>query len=284
MGADFRSGLALWALSESRGGARRGVAESLARLRRRARTDHDDPVAIREGRADAGQPHHHARPAGSVARNQRIRRAGRPAPGASDRETHLHQSDVSRALSHRHACGRSRPENRQPHLSVHRSEGSTELYARVGDLVAYELVRGHFRLLTEIVAAERGAVVKTIGDAVMATFSSPERALAAALRMRASIGAVGQETRREDLILKIGIHEGPCLAVMLNDRLDYFGQTVNIAARVQGLAVSDAMFATKPVIDHPQTAALLAKAGITPRPQQATLKGVAGEVPVYEIP
>ena len=59
---------------------------------------------------------------------------------------------------------------------------------------------------------------------------------------------------------------------MLNDRLDYFGQTVNIAARVQGLAVSDAMFATKLVIDHPETAALLAKAGITPRPQQATLK------------
>jgi class 3 adenylate cyclase len=163
-------------------------------------------------------------------------------------------------------------------------KGSTELYARVGDLVAYELVRGHFRLLTEIVAAEGGAVVKTIGDAVMATFASPERALAAALRMRASIGAVGQETRREDLILKIGIHEGPCLAVMLNDRLDYFGQTVNIAARVQGLAVSDAIFATKPVVEHPQSAALLAKAGITPRPQRATLKGVAGEVPVYEIP
>jgi class 3 adenylate cyclase len=163
-------------------------------------------------------------------------------------------------------------------------KGSTELYARVGDLVAYELVRGHFRLLTQIVVAERGAVVKTIGDAVMATFPSPERALAAALRMRASIGAVGQETRREDLVLKIGIHEGPCLAVMLNDRLDYFGQTVNIAARVQGLAVSDAMFATKPVVEDPQSAALLARAGIAPRPQQAMLKGVAGEVPVYEIP
>jgi len=163
-------------------------------------------------------------------------------------------------------------------------KGSTELYARVGDLVAYELVRGHFRLLTEIVAAEGGAMVKTIGDAVMATFPSPERALAAALRMRASIGAVGQETRREDLILKIGIHEGPCLAVMLNDRLDYFGQTVNIAARVQELAVSEAIFATKPVVEHPQAAALLAKAGITPRPQRVMLKGVAGEVPVYEIP
>jgi class 3 adenylate cyclase len=163
-------------------------------------------------------------------------------------------------------------------------KGSTELYARVGDLVAYELVRRHFHLLNDIVAVEGGAVVKTIGDAVMATFASPERALAAALRMRASIGAVGRETRQEDLILKIGIHEGPCLAVMLNDRLDYFGQTVNIAARVQGLAVSDAIFATKPVVEHPQAAALLQAAGITPRPQSAMLKGVAGEVAVYEIP
>ena len=71
---------------------------------------------------------------------------------------------------------------------------------------------------------------------------------------------------------------------MLNDRLDYFGQTVNIAARVQGLAVSHTIFATKPVVDHPQSAAVLAKAGITPVPQNVTLKGVAGETAVYEIP
>ena len=44
-------------------------------------------------------------------------------------------------------------------------KGSTELYERVGDLTAYDLVRTHFRILNEIVAAERGAVVKTIGDA-----------------------------------------------------------------------------------------------------------------------
>jgi len=85
-------------------------------------------------------------------------------------------------------------------------------------------------------------------------------------------------------MLKIGIHEGPCLAVMLNDRLDYFGQTVNIAARVQGLAVSRAIFATKPAVEHPQSAELLRTAGITPSPQNVTLKGVAGEVAVYEIP
>jgi class 3 adenylate cyclase len=163
-------------------------------------------------------------------------------------------------------------------------KGSTELYARVGDLVAYELVRKHFHLLTELVAAEGGAVVKTIGDAVMATFPTPDRALKAALRMREAIGAVGSETRNEDMLLKIGIHAGPCLAVMLNDRLDYFGQTVNIAARVQALAMSRAIFATGPVVEEPQSAALLAAAGITPRLQRAVLKGVAGEVPVYEIP
>src|ERR671923_302752 len=63
-------------------------------------------------------------------------------------------------------------------------KGSTELYERVGDLAAFDLVRTHFRVLHEIVAAETGAVVKTIGDAVMATFPTPDRAVAAALRMR----------------------------------------------------------------------------------------------------
>jgi class 3 adenylate cyclase len=163
-------------------------------------------------------------------------------------------------------------------------KGSTELYERVGDLVAYELVRKHFHLLNDIVASETGAVVKTIGDAVMATFPSPDRALAAALRMRAEIGSVRQETRPEDLLLKIGIHEGPCLAVMLNERLDYFGTTVNIAARVQGLATSRAIFATRPILENPQASRLLAEAKLTPTMHLAALKGIAGEVAVYEIP
>lgn len=163
-------------------------------------------------------------------------------------------------------------------------KASTELYARVGDLVAYELVRRHFHLLTEIVTAESGSVVKTIGDAVMATFPTPDRALAAALHMREAISLVVNETRREDLLLKIGIHEGPCLAVMLNDRLDYFGQTVNIAARIQGLASTRAIFASKSVVEYPRSSSLLKDAGIMPRPQIADLKGVAAQVAVYEIP
>ena len=92
-------------------------------------------------------------------------------------------------------------------------KGSTELYERVGDLVAFDLVREHFRVLNEIVAAEAGAVVKTIGDAVMATFLTPDQALAAALRMRDAMRKLNETHGREDLLLKIGIHEGPCLAV-----------------------------------------------------------------------
>jgi class 3 adenylate cyclase len=163
-------------------------------------------------------------------------------------------------------------------------KGSTELYERVGDLVAYDMVRSHFGVLHEVVAAEAGAVVKTIGDAVMATFPTPDRAMAAALAMREAMLKLNAESGREDLLLKIGMHEGPCLAVTLNDRLDYFGQTVNIAARVQGLAVSRAIFATEPVVQDAQSARLLGERGLTPVPQRHTLRGIANELTVYEIP
>ena len=127
--------------------------------------------------------------------------------------------------------------------------GSTELYERVGDLTAFDLVRSHFRVLNDIVAAEAGAVVKTIGDAVMATFPTPDRAVAAALGMRDAMMRLNEKNQREDLLLKIGVHEGPCIAVNMNERQDYFGQTVNIASRVQGLANSQSIFVTSPVID-----------------------------------
>src|SRR5450631_1490465 len=158
-------------------------------------------------------------------------------------------------------------------------KGSTALYERVGDIVAYDLVREHFRVLHEIVASEAGAVVKTIGDAVMATFSTPDRALAAALRMRDSVHSI-----KNDLQIKIGIHEGPCLAVTLNDRLDYFGQTVNVAARVQSLADAKAIFATKPVMENPQVAKMLEIGNIKLTEQEAALRGVADTMTVYQIP
>ncbi|MEH2564793.1 adenylate/guanylate cyclase domain-containing protein [Bradyrhizobium sp. AZCC 2289] len=163
-------------------------------------------------------------------------------------------------------------------------KGSTALYERVGDLAAFDLVRAHFHALLEIISSEKGAVVKTIGDAVMATFIRPEHALAAGLRMRAAMTALNDARGKEDLIVKIGIHEGPCLAVMLNERQDYFGQTVNIAARVQSLSTSQEIHITGPIIDSPAVATILEREAIKPIQKQAALRGIADKIVVYEIP
>jgi class 3 adenylate cyclase len=157
-------------------------------------------------------------------------------------------------------------------------KGSTALYDRVGDIVAYDLVREHFRILQDIVSSEGGAVVKTIGDAVMATFPTPDRAVSAALRMRDSV-----QKLRNDLLIKIGIHEGPCLAVTLNDRLDYFGQTVNIASRVQSLADSRAIFATKSVVENSQVSKILKAGKLKLTERSAALRGVADKMAVFQI-
>ena len=163
-------------------------------------------------------------------------------------------------------------------------KGSTALYKRIGDLAAYDLVRTHFHLLTQTVAARGGAIVRTIGDAVMATFPAPHQAIAAALQMREAMQKLNEEYKREDLILKIGIHEGPCLAVMQNGRQDYFGQTVNIAARVQNLAVSRSILVTERVVEDERTSMLLEANNLRPVAKGAALRGIADDMLVYEIP
>jgi class 3 adenylate cyclase len=163
-------------------------------------------------------------------------------------------------------------------------KGSTALYERVGDLAAFDLVRAHFRALLEIIASEKGAVVKTIGDAVMATFIRPEHALQAGLRMRSAMKDLNTKRGTDDLIVKIGLHEGPCLAVMLNERQDYFGQTVNVAARVQSLSTNQEIHLTQPVIGAPEVAAIIEREAIKPVRKEAALRGIADKMVVYEIP
>jgi class 3 adenylate cyclase len=161
--------------------------------------------------------------------------------------------------------------------------GSTELYERVGDLTAFDLVNEHFRLLQEIIASERGAVVKTIGDAVMATFETPDRAIAAAIRMREAMSDLGAERQHQSLGLKMGIHEGSCLAVTLNAQQDYFGQTVNVASRVQGLAASRSIVVTEAVVANAHARALLETNGLKPTLKRVALSGIADKMSVYEI-
>jgi class 3 adenylate cyclase len=103
--------------------------------------------------------------------------------------------------------------------------------------------------------------------------------MAAALKMREAL-----QELKDDLLLKIGIHEGPCLAVLLNDRQDYFGRTVNIAARVQGLATSRSIFATSGVVTDTQASKLLQSNGISASPEKRSLRGIANQIEIFEIP
>jgi class 3 adenylate cyclase len=138
-------------------------------------------------------------------------------------------------------------------------------------------------VLGEVVRRESGAVVKTIGDAVMATFPSSEQGFEAAIGIRRAMDALNGSRRSEDLLVKIGLHEGPCLAVISNERLDYFGQTVNIAARVQGLASSRSIFATEPIVENANVKAILGREGMSALPHRAMLKGIADALTVFEI-
>jgi adenylate cyclase len=111
--------------------------------------------------------------------------------------------------------------------------GSTAMYHDLGDARAYAQVRNHFGVLSDAIRKNHGGIVKTIGDAVMAAFSNPGDAFAAAEMMFAGIAAANRRSpERQQLVLKAGLHVGPCLAVNANDRLDYFGTTVNLAARL----------------------------------------------------
>jgi class 3 adenylate cyclase len=159
-------------------------------------------------------------------------------------------------------------------------KGSTALYERIGDIRAYQLVRAHFAMLRDIIAELGGSVVKTMGDAVMASFAEPLQALEAAILMNREISKLGLE---EGLILKLGLHSGPCIAVESNERLDYFGQTVNIAARVQNAAHAGEIVITDTIFATPGAAEVLRSAALTAEPEQAMLRGIDRETTLYRL-
>jgi class 3 adenylate cyclase len=162
-------------------------------------------------------------------------------------------------------------------------KGSTQLYQRIGDLNAYELVREHYGILGRIVSARHGAVVKTIGDAIMATFDRPSDAVAAGIDMLREVRAWTRSSVHGDLILKIGVHHGAAISVTLNDRIDYFGQTVNIAARVQSSAEGDEMYLTEEMFTAPGVADVLEQAGMAVEELQVPLRGIDAPMSVYRV-
>ena len=154
---------------------------------------------------------------------------------------------------------------------------STSLYREIGDAPAFGRVMSHFDVLHDAVAVEGGAVVKTIGDAVMAVFRRPLGAVNAILRAQRTFSHEVDGTRR--LRLKAGIHLGRCIAVTLNERLDYFGSTVNFAARVQRLSSGGDVVLTEPVFADHEVAEMLAlmNRDLQTEPFEATVRGFDDE-------
>ena len=132
---------------------------------------------------------------------------------------------------------------------------STRMYREIGDATAFGRVMNHFDILKQVIAAEDGALVKTIGDAVMAVFRCPARAVRAMLDVQAQLASPPEGM--QPLSLKAGLHTGPCIAVTLNDRLDYFGSTVNMAARLEGQSTGDDVVISSAVYSDPQVRDLL---------------------------
>lgn len=132
---------------------------------------------------------------------------------------------------------------------------STRLYRKIGDASAFGRVREHFDVLEKAIASEGGAIVKTMGDSVMATFRHPIAALRAVWNAQTKIAEYGEPM----LWLKVGLHKGPCIVVNLNDRLDYFGSTVNIAARLPAFSQGGELVFTEEVNNDPEVQQFLAE-------------------------
>lgn len=152
-------------------------------------------------------------------------------------------------------------------------KGSTQLYREIGDAPAFGTVMSHFDVLRASIAEEDGALVKTIGDAVMAVFRRPAGALRSILEAQRKLSKPPPGMR--PLLLKVGIHYGPCIAVTLNGRLDYFGCTVNMAARLEGLSSGGDVVISNTVHADPEVAEMIhgPERPLTAQPFEVMLKG-----------
>jgi class 3 adenylate cyclase len=116
-----------------------------------------------------------------------------------------------------------------------------------------------------------------MGDAVMATFIHPVAALRAMSRAQAELSR--SERARSPFALKCSIHQGPSLAINQNERLDYFGTTVNVGSRLCALSSGADIVVSGQVLGDPAVKELLSHSGskFSVSRDSSTLKGIAGD-------
>jgi adenylate cyclase len=152
---------------------------------------------------------------------------------------------------------------------------STRMYREIGDAPAFGLVMDHFDVLRTAIEAADGAIVKTIGDAVMAVFRRPAAGLQAILQAQQTLQ--NPPAGKRPLLLKAALHHGPCIGVNLNGRFDYFGSTVNVASRLEKFASGTDVVLSTAVANDPEVRAYLQTRPAHLEPFHQHLKGFDDE-------
>ena len=122
--------------------------------------------------------------------------------------------------------------------------GSTSLYEKLGDQRALAAIDSVLAELRKSIAIQNGRVIKTIGDEVMAALPSADAAMQAACDMQIRVTAIPPLDNIK-LAIRVGFHFGPAL----QESGDFFGDAVNTAARMAGLAKSGQIITSGPTID-----------------------------------
>ena len=159
--------------------------------------------------------------------------------------------------------------------------GSSALFSRMGDAEAYHMVREHFSELSEIVRRNLGNIVKTAGDGIHAAFLTPDDAMRASIEMQQAMPAFNQRFDTDDVSIRVGLHCGSSISVTLNQRLDYYGEAVNLAARLEGLGVEGDITMSKTFASDPAVSAMLIDYELHER--EEILKGFTQPVGIVQI-
>lgn len=163
-------------------------------------------------------------------------------------------------------------------------KGSTRMYEALGDAKAFTLVCEHFQILFDVIKQYDGVPIKTIGDAVMGVFTYSDQGVKAALEAQKElINHYAQKAENEKIEVKIGMHTGPAIVVTLNDRLDYFGSTVNTAARIQGAALPNEVVISQSLFDDEAVKRVIVSVTKTVQRQHIRFKGMQETSTIYRI-
>lgn len=157
--------------------------------------------------------------------------------------------------------------------------GSSTLYESQGDSKTFLQVKRHFEEINKLIKENEGAIIKTIGDAVMATFPSPSGAVQVAMQLR----KIFDGNKMGGIRLRMSMHYGQCIAVNLNSGIDYFGKTVNIAAKIQKLAGASQVVFTKEYREVPDVNFFLESNGIALEELKFTISGMKEEFTIFRI-